>query len=414
MTQKPPSTSATEHSHLLRELVLSCLGCGIWVALWWTVSIREEPVPDPFACWDIALVWTISWTPVGFLVAKGLPRYSRWLPALFVTGLVFSAILAGSSSLPWEVNPFFSRWFWGAFVGLSAVILVQSFQRCREPNRFAIRSLSLLLVFIPLITIVASAYTAERIRYHEKKIGEYLSQYRLMEAREILARLKILDPDRKVNNRPLFLLTRDLDQELDSLREEASHLRTQLANASGRKPAEAERLRIQLAQNLAILGRRDKAIADLTALTQQNPQNARALNLLATMWEHQENWEESLRYRKKAKNRLLQRSASPEQTSELVMAWKGIAYAQRKQGCYREAEAAYQTVLEIAPSAEHHFLMAQFYEDAQQGEKAQFHADQAAKLNPPSFRERADQLVDGMRETQFGCWSIFRNQQRGL
>jgi tetratricopeptide (TPR) repeat protein len=95
----------------------------------------------------------------------------------------------------------------------------------------------------------------------------------------------------------------------------------------------------------------------------------------------------------------------------LAQAWKGIAYSQRKLGNYREAEAAYEKVLEIAPTAAHHFLMAQFQDDAQQGAKAQLHAYKAAEINPRAYRAQTDQLVNGMLGEQFGCWSIFRNRK---
>jgi hypothetical protein len=57
--------------------------------------------------------------------------------------------------------------------------------------------------------------------------------------------------------------------------------------------------------------------------------------------------------------------------------------------------------------------MAQFYENAQQGNKAQHHAYLAAELDP-AFRERADQLVNDLQGNQFGCWGVFQNRRNLL
>jgi tetratricopeptide (TPR) repeat protein len=349
---------------------------------------------------------------VGFVVADALFGKPRWLTGLLAAGLTLStAILAGSTPAAWGINSYGERLVWGAIAGVSVAVLVQSFNRSRQQRQSPIWALTTLLLLVPLIAMAISAYTADRIRNHEKKFGEHLSQYRLREARDVVAKLRILDPVRTINNMPLSMLADDLDQQLKSIHGEADQLRKQLADAAISKSADAVELRIQLAQCLAILGQREEAIREQDGLTEKNPQADHALSLLGTLWEHQERWEESLRYYAQAREVLSQQAASPEQQIELAQAWKGIAYSQRKQGNYREAEAAYEKVLEVAPTAAHHFLMAQFQDDAQQGAKAQLHAYKAAEINPRAYRAQADQLVNGMLGEQFGCWSIFRNRK---
>ena len=395
------NSPSTATSPPVRGLLFAGLGAGVWVTVWWMI---HGPAAPPFATWDIALVAVIGWVPAGIVLSeslRGMPRLLMGVPAAGF--LVWSAFTAGS--IP-DIGPHFSRWFWGAALGISTAVLVRSFERRSEKK--PVWPLSSLVLLVPLTAIVTGAFTLERSRYLEQKLAEYLSQYRLMEARELVSNLQVLDPQRTISQEPMFLLAERLDRELDTVRQEVEELQNRRAESPKSLSPE---LRIELAQNLAILGQMEEATAELTRLTKEDPQSFAAFNLLGTIREHREDWEQSLRSYERARDVLVQRAESPERRAGLIQALKGIAYTQRKRGQYREAESAYEEVLTLAPTAEHHFLLAQFYEDAQQGDKAQFHAYKAADLNP-RFRENANQLVEGMLGEQFGCWSIFQNRRR--
>ncbi len=403
-------SSAKANAPPFRKLVLACLASGAWVALWAMLAKDGQQGTFPFVYWDIALVSTLSWIPIGLVLTEAL-RIPRWLLGVLGAGLAFGSLFLIGDAFSAKMDPSLARWVLGAFVEISIMLLVVSFHRPREPEPSPTWPVLSLVLVVPLAAIVTSAYTAERIRSLEKSIGGFLSQYRLMEARELLAALQILDPNHVLNGMPLSMVTRDLDRELRVIREETDHLEKRLAKGGFTKPAEEQELRIEWAEKQAILGHIQEAMADLTQLTNATPQDTRALLLLATMEEHQEDWQQSLLHYEEARKALLEQLPSPERQSNLVQAWKGIAFSQRKRGHYREAEAAYSQVLKLAPTAEHHFLLAQFHQDAQRGDRAQFHADKAAELNPLSYRERADQLGESMQREQFGCWSIFRNRK---
>jgi len=72
-----------------------------------------------------------------------------------------------------------------------------------------------------------------------------------------------------------------------------------------------------------------------------------------------------------------------------------------------EAEAAYRQRLDLAPTAESHFLLALFYEDTQQSARAREHARLAMQLSPARFGERGRRLIDKLDSLHFGCWSRF-------
>ncbi len=91
---------------------------------------------------------------------------------------------------------------------------------------------------------------------------------------------------------------------------------------------------------------------------------------------------------------------------ELIQAVTGIAFCQRKLGNKPAAATAYQELLGLAPTADTHFLLAQFYDDTQQAALADQHARKAISLDPARYAERGGQLIDKLRTTQFSCWAI--------
>jgi tetratricopeptide (TPR) repeat protein len=77
------------------------------------------------------------------------------------------------------------------------------------------------------------------------------------------------------------------------------------------------------------------------------------------------------------------------------------------------AEAAYQQLLELDPSADTHFLLAQFYEGTQQAAKAQFHARQAMALAPDRYDQAGQRLIDKLITHHFGCWGASAAERNG-
>ena len=97
----------------------------------------------------------------------------------------------------------------------------------------------------------------------------------------------------------------------------------------------------------------------------------------------------------------------------MARAVTGVAFCERKRGHLREAEAAWQELLSLAPTAETqadaHFLLAQFYDDTQQTEKSQFHVQQAMKLDPEQYVEPGRQLLSKLVTSHFGCVGIINS-----
>jgi tetratricopeptide (TPR) repeat protein len=238
------------------------------------------------------------------------------------------------------------------------------------------------------------SYAAARVRHDVARFGELIDLSRIGEARTSAHRLLALDAAASWREAPLSRLAADLDR---AVRELTQRVVVPLA-------AEATSdERLERARQLAMLGRTAEAGKVLSSL--EGPE---AISLQATIHENQGEWDAALNAYSKARAAWQSQPASAAQASGLITATRGIAYSQRKSGRYAEAEATYQELLALAPTAESHFLLAQFYEDAQHSQQASLHARRAMALAPDAYREPGQQLIRKLQVYHFGCLGVPR------
>jgi tetratricopeptide (TPR) repeat protein len=228
-------------------------------------------------------------------------------------------------------------------------------------------------------------------------IRALIEQSRLGQAQSLAGRVLALSPRAVVNGFPLQRLADDLSK---AVRQLESHAAAPLAAAA------TDEDRYRRARALAMLSRTAEAIAVLESSASLT-NAAEACNLRGTMFETEDNWRAARDWYARGSAAWRSRSESPERTAGLVQASTGMGYCERKLGHLHEADAAFQEILRLAPTAESHFLLAQFYEDTQQAAKAQVHARQAALMEPQKFARQADQLIDKLESSHFGCLSVF-------
>ena len=167
--------------------------------------------------------------------------------------------------------------------------------------------------------------------------------------------------------------------------------------------------RIERATQLAILGKSEDAIVLLlpSANSTEFAENS-GHQLLGTLYQDRREWEESLFHFRLANEYWQKVSPSNLRQASLAQAIQGQAFALRKLGRIEEAEAAYQRLVQMAPSAENHFLLAQFYEDIQETSQATRYAHQAMQLSPAQFQASGKALIAKMKANHFGCFQLFR------
>jgi tetratricopeptide (TPR) repeat protein len=255
-----------------------------------------------------------------------------------------------------------------------------------------------LLAIIGLETIVLAAipqlYIEARSQSDVARVAGLIDQSRLAEARALLTRVLALDPGARWKGYSLRQAVGELDA---SIREIEGRIAAPLA------PEATDEDRLGRARDLAMLGQTTAAIEVLKS-SPTLLDWPEASNLRGTIHETRGDWQPARQWYNRARNAWQSRAESPEQTAGLVQATTGVAFCERKLGRLPQAEAAYQAVLALSPTADSHFLLAQFYEDTQQALKAQAHARQAISLNPQRYQSDGQKLIDKLITLHFGCW----------
>jgi tetratricopeptide (TPR) repeat protein len=250
----------------------------------------------------------------------------------------------------------------------------------------------LLLFGIPWI------YCQAHLRDDLEQLQSLLEQSRLGEARTIANCILRFNPAASLQDIPVKGLAADLGRDVNLL---------EARSASPLPPGADLPSRIDRAKDLAMLGQTSAALAVLPR-SAEVARSPAACALLGTIRESRAEWRLALAWYGRAHLAWKLEPPSAERTAGLIQAATGIGFTQRKLGRYREAEAAYHQVLTLSPTAQSHFLLAQFYEDTQHAALAQHHAHTAANLDPVRYQEASQQLTDKLITLHFGCWTAYR------
>lgn len=225
-------------------------------------------------------------------------------------------------------------------------------------------------------------------------VNELVATGRLARADRALASLCELGSERPVMGKPPSEARRLLRAEV-----------ARLSRAAGGSlpPSAPPAARLARAEVLIRLDRLDEAAASLAPLAPQSPM---ALLLLATVDRDRERWAESDAGYESALARLL-----PIDTAEARgwcrLAFEGLAYNARSNGRPADAEAALRRGLAALPAeaAHFHFLLGRHYSDGGRTGLAVEHLEHAARLDPASYREPADNLRRQIRTHTPACLS---------
>lgn len=250
---------------------------------------------------------------------------------------------------------------------------------------------------------VPNLYVHARNQHDINRSIGYAQQSRYGEASQLIHRTLKLAPRAMWHGKPLSDVAATIDQVVARLESSiVSPLPSRVTSED----------RIQRAEALAMLDRNQEAL-DILEASPLLAHDANACNLRGTIYETQRQWRPARDWYRESKTAWQLVAESPDRAAGLARAATGVAFCERKLGRLREAEAAWQELLSLAPTADNqasaHFLLAQFYEDTQQAEKAQFHAQQAMKLNPQQYVEPGRQLLGKLVTSHFGCIGIINS-----
>jgi tetratricopeptide (TPR) repeat protein len=247
------------------------------------------------------------------------------------------------------------------------------------------------------LMLLPAAYTATRCERATSRLRDLLEQVRLEDSRQLTAEILALDPAARLDDRSV----RRIGQTLES---QVADLKRVVAVALPPTSSIAEQ--VERARQLAILNQTGAALELLAPLVDRPQPVPEACLLRGTILQAADQWIAAREAYEQALSQIAISSSAPTKTSMTIAATREIAYCERKQGHYKGAEAAYLTLLDLSPDAGTHSLLAQFYEDTQQAERAGRHARQAMSLDPARYRARGESLIDQLIVRQFGCFAV--------
>ena len=373
----------------------------------------DAGVPAPFVWGDVAVVHLLCAVPLAWLLATLLVRWAR---AAVV--LLLALVLSGIGLLPFHpgdanVLPG-AAGSWGGLILRAATALDLSLAMAlamavlwhprfsQERPRAWTRTLFSLGGGIALLLVLPWSYVDARCRHDVARLGEFLEQSRLGDARALVGRLLALSPQRECQGRTLSQIAAHLEQLTAEV--EARVSMPLAADAGGAQ-------RLERARQLAILGRNASALDELR-LVRASGLAPDADLLGGTIQESEEQWPAALASYRGARECWDAQRPTAWQQAGLLRATLGVAYCQRKLGSYAEAEASYRQAFLLAPTAETHYLLAQFYEDTQQADKALEHARRAMALEPDRYRLEGEKLIRRMTVSDFSCLRVFSAQKQ--
>jgi hypothetical protein len=378
-------------------MLVASLAAGAW---------DEGKAPFPYAWRDVAVVHFLCALPFAWVLARFIQRHVRELVAVALAIFVFGLSLAPLTETfrPGVASAIYSYPFLAVVLragsacglGLSAILLMAVMTRSR--GRHAPKAGPVLAGLAALVWfLVPTIHVNERCKQDQVRLGQAWNLARLGEARPLVHGLTILDPRGEWNGQPL----RKAAVRLDDM---ARKLEGLVAQPLAEQATVAQRL--ERARNLARLGRTQAAI-DVLAIV-QDPQSAPEVdNLRGGIYQIQGDWKLGLASYRQALAAWESQPPSAARSQGLVTATKGIGYCQRKLGQFPQAEATYQQLLALSPTADSYLLLAEFYEDSRQADKARLHARRAMALDPTRYQQQGDSVLHRLSIANFGCMSIF-------
>ncbi|QDT90376.1 tetratricopeptide repeat protein [Gimesia algae] len=400
---------------ILLAIILACL------TGWWVSMVRGAgSLSLPYLRVDIAIVCFVCMLPLAILSSDWLFRvFSHHSPPLFklvqiifYTGAAGILIIALTNNHPngtlssydaWEsmiLRPVLAFWLMLTLCLIEGQISGRG--KCSDPTFKP----GVLLWGLALITavLVPSIYIQSRVDEIVTTVDESLGSGRLGDARHLTREVCVLAPWQKIGGLPAGDLARDLDRSCFEIERNLEYMQLE--------SNESEEATYQRARLLTILGKRSAALRLLAPWKDQKTVSPLTCQLLGNIYQHQELWGESERWYRKSLNAWKRLTHSEQQQAGIVSAWKGIAFAERKRGNYEEAESAYLSALSLAPTADQHYLLAQFYEDTQQTSKAREHATQAMSLNADRYGKSGQKLITSLQQQHFGCLNVWQGSSR--
>ena len=392
--------------------VVGLLIVACWVGLvatGWQSGIETTV----FRTRDIAVISLLSLLPLATLTATAFRAASMTVRAgVIVTALTISLIVMFTKTAPaaWSDGlplATFLRAVAAYGLTLAAVLIGHSVLWHGPPSKPSTGpeissrdTIVAILVTTAVALCMPALYVSARCRHDVVALNELLEQSRFGEAQLAARGLVRLSPAMQWRGRAIAALSRDLDRQVRALQQEVAR------PLSGNESPDVV---LQRARSLAMLGQAPQALRVLQLLLDSSDSeavSAAANDLAGTIAESGSHWEQARAHHQQAKEQWSELPKNADSKAGLIRSETRLAYCDRKLARYDLAEKEYRQALELSPTADMHFLLAQFYEDIQQSTKSRSHARRAMEMDPRNYRAEGTKLINKLMIGHFGCLGI--------
>ncbi|WP_144059228.1 hypothetical protein [Rhodopirellula sp. SWK7] len=358
-----------------------------------------------FARWDVLMVALFAAAPVTLMIVSPVECTNRKQNAVACLGVIIAAVIILQLSSSLEIInrhglivASLSRSTVACAVTLVVVMLTRVIATASQSPLFLESSWAAKLTLISIALLVPAAYVDSVAEGSRIELEKALQSRRFALAKQHAEMLMQLHPNTEIQDRPL-----------DAFREELDALVKDLDSATQRplprRPSSSE-----LGQRVMILmqlDRNEEAMRLLSPLTHGPRFEPISLDYLGLCFQRLERFEESLHAYQAAVTYWKSQAMNERSRASLASAWKGVGFAARRLNHRRTEEHAYQQLVELAPTAENHMLLAQCYREHQKTRLASEHTTRAAQL-APEMQAQSDSMLSSMSTDHFGCWLVPR------
>ncbi len=291
---------------------------------------------------------------------------------------------------------------WRTSVALLAMLGLGLFHHClAQPRSTADVGLpagAIHLLLLLAAVLVPSSYAdavADGLRSH---LQQSLENQRTLRAYQQAAQLSQLKPHWKIGDVAVDRLRPQLQEAVERLLSEA-----QLPLGDSPSLSQLGRRITVLVQ----LERPQAALPLVRSLTAGPTPHPVALDFLGLCYQRLEQPNASLQAYRRAVEYWTEQPPSGNKSNGMASALRGIAFAARRLEDRTLEEVTYRELLQVAPTAEHHFLMAQCYREHQKTALAAEHARQASELDP-AMSDSTNSILRTLSMDHFGCLQVPR------
>ncbi|QDV15040.1 Tetratricopeptide repeat protein [Rosistilla oblonga] len=252
-------------------------------------------------------------------------------------------------------------------------------------------------IFAGLWILVPAVYAHAVAADLQKALTESLQNQRIALAARQADQLSQLAPTQTIDGTPLVTL-------LPQLQQRRTQLIDQLATAT--EPTSLGEIAQQIT-TLVQLERHDEALRRIEPLTRGANFHPVALDYQGLCFQRMERPEESMAAYRRSLEFWMSQPDGQAKRSGLISGYKGVGFAARRLQMRLLEEQAYQQLVEIAPTGEHHFLLAQCYREHQKTRLAAEHF-KAAMQQDPSMQSQIEAILATLSMDHFSCLSVPR------